>query len=854
MKERQLRLLPLLWFILLQSLCIYQVQAKEAVGSNQGLEGSPKPSAAAQPSSQIILQDPASTSSEISEGAILVTQALSILRHLDRPSRYAPRKPLGLWASTSYYGIELFKLLFMNGPPADPTTSSEYSHDGPKSSLQEGVMLLKQAAHLNNSDALYLLGDMNFYGNFSHPKNYTAAFERYHQLASLDGNSSAQNMVGFMYATGLGDAVERDQARALLYHSFAARAGNTKSEMTLAFRHYSGISTARNCAEACRYYKRVAEKAIEFYRSGPPGGRAWPIELHSLPQRDGGIYGEGASVTSSGRNAQKAGPHSDAHAALDDVLEYLDLMSRKGDFKATFSLGRLHYDGTRDLPVNMKDARSYFMRVAKLYWTREGRIIQSERPGLDKVASKAAGYLGRMFLRGEGVQTSFDKALIWFGRGITNGDAGSLYGMGLMYLEGLGVPKNPGKAAEYFKAAADQDYENAQVALGKLYLDQGEISSAARYFEFAGRHDHIEALYHLAELYDQGVGRERSCSFATQYYKAVAERAEPIHSSFTEANQALAAGDLELALVEYMMAAEQGYKVAQVNVAYLLDQEKSNLQVPAIMHSVLPFKKTRNSILQNAALGLIYWTRSAKQHDIDAMVKMGDYYLKGIGAEVDMEKAAACYTAASDTSQSAQAFYNLGWMHENGIGLTQDFHLAKRYYDQALETNDEAYLPVTLSLFKLRLRSFWNTISYGSINSIRDEPVEQKEWSLSEWISNFLKDDHPYYHDGDYEKDDLAAFTDPDRDMPGGDGNGVYDDLIDDSMVESLLIIGLIALLVFLVWYRQQRQVAHRRVVDAARAQQGEAPMGAGQAEDRGMFPQPGDPAFNDWAAGGIGH
>ena len=72
--------------------------------------------------------------------------------------------------------------------------------------------------------------------------------------------------------------------------------------------------------------------------------------------------------------------------------------------------------------------------------------------------------------------------------------------------------------------------------------------------------------------------------------------------------------------------------------------------------------------------------------------------------------------------QSAQAFWNLGWMHENGIGLDQDFHLAKRFYDQALETNHEAYLPVTLALFKLRARSYWNTITHGRINSIRDEP------------------------------------------------------------------------------------------------------------------------------------
>lgn len=92
--------------------------------------------------------------------------------------------------------------------------------------------------------------------------------------------------------------------------------------------------------------------------------------------------------------------------------------------------------------------------------------------------------------------------------------------------------------------------------------------------------------------------------------------------------------------------------------------------------------------------------------------------------------------------------------------------------------------------------------------------------------------------------------------MPGGDGNGIYDDLIDDSMLETLMILGLAATLVFLIYYRQQRQLAHRRGEreDAARAQ-GELPaVGGDEAQPGGLFPQPGDPAFNDWAAGGIGH
>jgi SEL1 protein len=285
----------------------------------------------------------------------------------------------------------------------------------------------------------------------------------------------------------------------------------------------------------------------------------------------------------------------------------------------------------------------------------------------------------------------------------------------------LGIPRDSTKATEYFKAAAEQDFPSAQINLGAIYLDQGtptDVQYAIKCFELAARYNHIEALYYLAEIIEQGVGRERSCGLAAAYYKNVVEKAEPLLSSFAEANTAYEQGDYELALIDYMHAAEQGFEKGQANVAYLLDQEKSKWALPAWLTISAP----RPALLQNAALALIYWTRSSKQTNIDSMVKMGDYYLQGIGTEKDMEKAASCYTAASEFHQSAQALYNLGWMHENGVGLDQDFHLAKRYYDQALETNDEAYLPVTLSLFKLRLRSAWNTLTNGRINSIQDEP------------------------------------------------------------------------------------------------------------------------------------
>jgi SEL1 protein len=495
-----------------------------------------------------------------------------------------------------------------------------------------------------------------------------------------------------------------------------------------------------------------------------------------------------------------------------------------------------------------------------MYWTESGKVVKDAAPATEKVATRAAGYLGRMFLRGEGMEQSFSKARIWFTRALANGDALSQYSLGLMYLHGLGVQQDVEKAAEYLAVAADQDLAVAQTNLGILFLDQGDTRTATQYFENAARNSHIEAYYYLAELNNRAVGRDRSCSMAAVYYKIVAEKAEPIWSSLSEANEAFEEGDNQKAILRYLMAAEQGSENAQANVAWLLDHSKPRWSPIAWITSL---QQGATSALADAAVSLLYWTRSAKQSNIDSLVKMGDYYLSGLGTSISRENAAACYQAAAETMQSAQAMWNLGWMHENGVGIEQDFHLAKRLYDQALETNKEAYLPVKLSLWKLRWRSWWNGITHGGIKGIEDEEPEPRRRSLAEWLQDFLEADAAYYQQ-EYggEPDDWDVAHEP---IPGGDEYWADEDL-EEGLIDVLLIGGLVAALAWLVYHRreQQRAAEQRRRQGLEGDGQGQGQGGAvaqnqpqqqpGQQPDGGFFPQPGDPNWNAWVAGGVGH
>lgn len=152
------------------------------------------------------------------------------------------------------------------------------------------------------------------------------------------------------------------------------------------------------------------------------------------------------------------------------------------------------------------------------------------------------------------------------------------------------------------------------------------------------------------------------------------------------------------------------------------------------------------------------------------------------------------------------AYWNLGWMYELGQGVPQDWHLAKRFYDLSLETSPDAYLPVSLSLIGLYLRSWWiELVTQGEIKGLelygspRDQVLDgqggegMKEKSLWEQVKGLFSVDGDDYHqvgDGDYDtydgnneyRDHSGSGSGWDGPRDGGDGDGDGDgDVREDS-------------------------------------------------------------------------
>lgn len=545
----------------------------------------------------------------------------------------------------------------------------------------EAYKLLTVAATLGHREARSMLAWTQLLGtptiatpSRTPSQNIPAAYQTFKELSET-GLPSAHMGMGFLYATGLG--VNASQAKALLHYTMAALGGDTRAQMALGYRHWTGVTTPTSCERALDYYRKVANKVAEevSLSGGPVVQRVRLLDEYENPGYSSGIFDK-------------------------DLIEYYQLLAEQGDVQAQVGLGQLHYQGGRGVPLDHQKALQYFQRAADA-----GNAI-------------AMAFLGKIYLEGSDiVKQNNETAYMYFKKAADLGNPVGQSGLGMMYLHGKGVERDTAKALQYFSQAAEQGWVDGQLQLGNMYFSgtgvRKDYKLANKYFNLASQSGHVLAYYNLAQMHATGTGMMRSCAAAVELLKNVAERGKwsdqlmTAHTDYVE-------GRIDEAFVTYYLLAEMGYEVAQSNAAFILDKGETTIL----------------SEEEGLVRALQLWARAAVQGYSAAQVKLGDAHYYGRGTKVDYEAAASHYRSASDQQHNAQAMFNLGYMHERGLGLAKDRHLAKRCYDLAAEASPDARVPVALALIKL---SFLFGLDYLQEFSLVDQLDEWDQLLGQNW-------------------------------------------------------------------------------------------------------------------------
>ncbi|MAQ71415.1 MAG: hypothetical protein CL565_04390 [Alphaproteobacteria bacterium] len=130
-----------------------------------------------------------------------------------------------------------------------------------------------------------------------------------------------------------------------------------------------------------------------------------------------------------------------------------------------------------------------------------------------------------------GVEGSYETAAKWFEEASYNGIANARYNLGVLYQQGLGVPKDETKAVQLYKAASYLQHPEAQYNLGIAYIEgvgvDHDIRHAAYYFERAADNNVTEAAYNLGLIHENGLMGTSEPDEALFWYSVAANKGNP---------------------------------------------------------------------------------------------------------------------------------------------------------------------------------------------------------------------------------------------------------------------------------------------------------------------------------------
>eukprot|EP00397_Hematodinium_sp_SG-2012_P009910 GEMP01010009.1.p1 GENE.GEMP01010009.1~~GEMP01010009.1.p1 ORF type:complete len:700 (+),score=137.52 GEMP01010009.1:367-2466(+) len=528
-------------------------------------------------------------------------------------------------------------------------------------------------------------------------RNATKAFELLHEVAADDGNAEAQYALGILYGNmfkNISD-YQSSEAMAVTYLYAASTAGHDGALMAMGYRHLHGLGVPKTCTTAALNYLEVAKRVTGIYSSGMPQA----VELIRL-------------------NLEK-----DRKVISSSEINLFMQIASAGDTHVAAAIGKRYLLGLEGFQQDYKLALQY-LRIA----------ASKSHPG-------ALGLLGYMYALALGVDENLQVAHSYFTSAAQFDDALGYNGLGYIHYTGTqSIQRDLRLAFENFNASAFTGSADGMFNLASVYLTGSGVEQSFRkatlWYTHALDRGHTPAAYSLALMHLNGVGTVRDCKIAVELLKKVTERgpwiSDRLHLSYD-----LQERNPDAAAFVMLKLAETGHEVSQMNLAHLLDTQATH-----IFRNVNPNINEEDASDTDKRNNKIYAQRfyemSADLGSASSELRLGDYAYYGWGIEVATDdvvaetpatkveggvdpdwthtylmeeerqlqrksqyreqqvsftNALAHYRKTADmkiTGEWMQTFvsrasFNLGYMHQFGVGIPQDLNTAKRHYQKCLE-------------------------------------------------------------------------------------------------------------------------------------------------------------------------
>jgi TPR repeat protein len=130
--------------------------------------------------------------------------------------------------------------------------------------------------------------------------------------------------------------------------------------------------------------------------------------------------------------------------------------------------------------------------------------------------------IGRLYQRGKGLPKDPGKAAEWYTKAAQQGDAAAAARLGAMYWIGEGVARDPTQAAKWYALGASKGNALAQVGIGYMSMEGSgtpvDFKAAAGWFDKAAAQGDASAMLALGTLFELGKGVPKDVVQAYKWY------------------------------------------------------------------------------------------------------------------------------------------------------------------------------------------------------------------------------------------------------------------------------------------------------------------------------------------------
>ncbi|MBL8519673.1 MAG: sel1 repeat family protein [Betaproteobacteria bacterium] len=385
--------------------------------------------------------------------------------------------------------------------------------------------------------------------------------------------------------------------------------------------------------------------------------------------------------------AQGQPPAGKVHADIQPLMELAQQFAAQGDAGAQAAVKVLSNAG------NEAEARLFTQ------W-----LVEKARKGHAPAQFQLALQLE------SAAESRLDQAVEWYQRAVDQRYVLAYNNLAVLYLQGRGVAKNPQKAAELSRYAAERGNAAAATRLGTLY-ETGEGvprdgAQALHWHEKAaalgspGSHTSLFFMYARGEMVPKDLVK------AAAYLNQAAELEEPIAMSMFLDNRAKVPVTVQSPSTVIRKAAESGDGAAQLALALRLQSgDKYIAKDEAAALRWLRRAASEGHAEAQAQLGYQYlmgigvaksdrdaidWTRMAvKANNPMGLANMGAMHLMGNSMMRPDPKQAADFFRRAAALEHPRALQLVGEWTENGtLGFKRDVAAAKGYYRRAAKQGD----------------------------------------------------------------------------------------------------------------------------------------------------------------------